>query len=125
MTDIEYLNKSIKEKIVERVKNGFFDGAGGYLKAMDYYAKGLISLDTVKAIESEIEAWEMSKIVEPPAVELPTEEETETEDETILDGEAGTEIIEDSTNEDEVPETESTEQTTEEEIEEPATETTE
>lgn len=120
MTDIEYLNKSIKEKIVERVKNGFFDGAGGYLKAMDYYAKGLISLDTVKSIEAEIEAWEMSKTIEPPVVE-----ETEIENETILDGEAGTEIIEDSTNEDEVPETELTEQTTEEVIEEPATETTE
>ena len=86
MTDIEYLNKSIREKIVERVKNGFFDGAGGYLKAMDYYAKGLISLDTVKAIETEIEAWELSK--EAPVVETETEVE-----------ESQTEIIEDSTNE--------------------------
>lgn len=86
MRDIEYLNNSIKEKIVERVKNGFFDGAGGYLKAMDYYAKGLISLDTVKAIETEIEAWEMSK--EAPVVETETEVE-----------ESQTEIIEDSTNE--------------------------
>jgi hypothetical protein len=96
MTDIEYLNKSIKEKIVERVKNGFFDSAGGYLKAMDYYAKGLITLDTVKSIEAEIEAWEMSKTIEPPVAEepiedIPTEETTEIEDETILDGGEGTE----------------------------------
>ena len=103
MTDIEYLNKSIREKIVERVKNGFFDGAGGYLKAMDYYAKGLISLDTVKSIEAEIEAWEMSKIIEPP-VEEPTEiedegsemevEPTETEPENIEETEEQTEATE-------------------------------
>lgn len=101
MTDIEYLNKSIREKIVERVKNGFFDGAGGYLKAMDYYAKGLISLDTVKAIETEIEAWELSK--EAPVVETETEvEESQTE----------TEIIEDSTNEESTePEAEPLEET--------------
>ena len=103
MTDIEYLNKSIKEKIVERVKNGFFDGAGGYLKAMDYYAKGLISLDTVKSIEAEIEAWEEAQYIETPV-------ETEIKDETILDDDEGTEtevegtetengIIEDSANE--------------------------
>ena len=76
MTDKEYLNKSIKEKIVERVKNGFFDGAGAYLKAMDYYVKGAITLDTVKSIEAEIKAWEESKVVEPPVVE---EAETENE----------------------------------------------
>ena len=78
MTDIEYLNKSIKEKIVERVKNGFFDGAGGYLKAMDYYAKGLISLDTVKSIEAEIEAWEAYKKVS--EIDTPTVEENPTDE---------------------------------------------
>jgi hypothetical protein len=82
MTDIEYLNKSIREKIVERVKNGFFDGAGGYLKAMDYYAKGLITLDTVKAIEAEIEAWEASQIVEPPVVDEVVDEPVEGVEET-------------------------------------------
>lgn len=80
MTDIEYLNKSIKEKIVKRVKNGFFDGAGGYLKAMDYYAKGLISLDTVKSIEAEIETWEEAKasVETVPSEEVVEEAETET-----------------------------------------------
>ena len=82
MTDKEYLNSSIREKIVKRVKNGFFDGAGGYLKAMDYYAKGLISLETVKIIDDEIKAWEEAQYVEPP---------TEIEDETILDETEGTE----------------------------------
>lgn len=86
MTDREYLNNSIREKIVERVKNGFFDGAGGYLKAMDYYAKGLITLDTVKSIEAEIEAWEEAQYIvpEPPV-------EPEIEDETFLDETEGTE----------------------------------
>ena len=82
MTDKEYLNNSIREKIVKRVKNGFFDGAGGYLKAMDYYAKGLITLDTVKAIDDEIKAWEEAQMVEEPAeapVEEPVEEVEETE----------------------------------------------
>ena len=96
MTDREYLNNSIREKIVKRVKNGFLDGAGGYLKAMDYYAKGLISLDTVKIIDDEIKAWEEAKYIVPePPVEEPIEdvptEETEIEDETILDDEEGTE----------------------------------
>lgn len=98
MRDTEYLNNSIKEKIVERVKNGFFDGAGGYLKAMDYYAKGLITLDTVKAIEADIEAWEMAK--EAPVVEETETENTGTETE-IEESQTETEIIEDSTNEEE------------------------
>lgn len=80
MTDREYLNNSIREKIVKRVKNGFLDGAGGYLKAMDYYAKGLISLETVKIIDDEIKAWEEAQYVEPPVVEEPVEEVEEPEE---------------------------------------------
>ena len=85
MTDIEYLNKSIKEKIVERVKNGFFDGAGGYLKAMDYYAKGLISLDTVKGIELEIAEWENQKLAEEEQKSEVEETIEETTDEEITE----------------------------------------
>ena len=100
MTDKEYLNSSIREKIVKRVKNGFFDGAGGYLKAMDYYAKGLITLDTVKAIDDEIKAWEEAQKIPEPPVEEEVVEEIPNEEEPSVD-----EVVEG------VEETETTEST--------------
>ena len=102
--------------------------------AIGWWSKGKLTDADMEEIDTLIEAQYI--VPEPPQVDEPIEdlpedveeEPTETdeiENETILDAEGTeepTEIIEDSTIEEELPETESTEQTTEEVIEEPGEE---
>jgi hypothetical protein len=87
--------------------------------ALNWYSKGKLTEEDLGEVETLIEA----QYIEPPVVEEPiddipteeVEEETEIEDETILDGEeesqTETEIPEDSTNDEELPEVEPTEPT--------------
>lgn len=124
------------------IKKGFLDAVGSMadyrirLDAGGWVDKNVLTeedyLEICRAVEAQYIVPEPP--VEEPIEDIPTEE---TEDETILDGEEGTEteteeneteteIPEDSTNDGDLPETESTEQTTEDPVEEtPETEPTE
>ena len=121
------------------LKKGFLDAIGKMtdyrirINAAGWVDKEGLTQDDYLEICHAVEAQYI--VPEPPVIEEPVEdttdevigntpaEETEIEDETILDGEepteTETEIIEDSTIEEELPETESTEQITEEVIENP------
>ena len=108
----------IVTNIINGIKKGTFAKEYGNIMAVKFVAKGFITFEEVAIIDAEITAWEEAQKIEPPVEEpvedIPTEE-TETESETILDGEeeteTETEIIEDSTNEEELPEAEPTEAT--------------
>ena len=115
----------IVTNIVNGIKKGTFAKEYGNIMAVKFVAKGFITFEEVAIIDAEITAWEEAQKIEPPVeepIEDVTTEETEIEDEMILDETEGTEtevegteepteIIEDSTIEEELPETEPTEPT--------------
>lgn len=101
----------IVTNIINGIKKGTFAKEYGNIMAVKFVAKGFITFEEVAIIDAEITAWEEAQKIEPPVVEgpvegttdevigdIPTEEPTEIEDETILDGEGTeTEITTDET----------------------------
>jgi hypothetical protein len=94
--------------------------------ALNWYSKGKLTEEDLAEIETMIEA----QYIEPPVVEGPIEDiptdETEIEDETILDGEDGTETeVEESQTENEILDDSTNEEVVEESVKEPEAEPTE
>lgn len=82
----------IVTNIINGIKKGTFAKEYGNIMAVKFVAKGFITFEEVAIIDAEITAWEEAQKIEPPVVEepiedIPTEEPTEIENETILDGE--------------------------------------
>ena len=116
------LKSFIKTNIINGIKKGSFAKEYGNIMAVNYLAKGLLAEEDVAMIDAEITAWEEAQYIvpEPPVEEpiedVPNEEPTEIEDETVLDGEEETETeVEESQTETEIIEE------TQEPIEEPET----
>lgn len=129
----------IVTNIINGIKKGTFAKEYGNIMAVKFVAKGFITFEEVAIIDAEITAWEESQNIEPPVVEgpiegttdevigdIPTEETTEIEDETILDGEDGTETeVEESQTETEILDDSTNEEVVKESVEEPEAEPTE
>jgi hypothetical protein len=85
----------IVTNIINGIKKGTFAKEYGNIMAVKFVAKGFITFEEVAIIDAEITAWEEAQNIEPPIIEEPIDdtpkEPTEIEDETILDGEDGTE----------------------------------